>query len=88
MNNHIYTSITPFIASQSLTEDKPILTYLNDGVRLLEDAKSPIHIPIIPFITSQILKGNKRFLAYFNDGVDGIIRLENAISPEVASCIW
>lgn len=39
-----------------------------------------IRIPIIPFITSQLLKDNKRFLAYFNDGVDGIIRLENAIS--------
>ena len=88
MNNYIYTSITPFIASQSLTRDKQVLTYLNDGVRLLEDAKSPIHIPIIPFITRQILKDNKRFLAYFDDGVAGTIRLENAISPEVARCIW
>lgn len=88
MNSHIYTSTTPFIASQSLTEAKPILTYLNDGVRLLEDANCPIHITIIPFITSQILKDNKRFLAYFDDGVAGTIRLENAISPEVARCIW
>lgn len=77
MNNHIYTSIAPFIASQSLTRDKQVLNYLNDGVRLLEDAKSPIRIPIIPFISSQLLKEDKQFLAYLNDGVR---MLEDAIS--------
>lgn len=82
MNKHLYTPITPFIASQSLKGDKQVLNYLNDGVRLLEDANCPIHITIIPFITRQILKDNKRFLAYFNDGVDGIIRLEAALSTK------
>lgn len=40
MNNHIYTSTTPFITSQSLTKDKQVLSYLNDGIRMLEDALS------------------------------------------------
>jgi hypothetical protein len=79
MNSHIYTSTTPFIASQSLAKDKQVLSYLNDGVRLLEDAKSPIRITIIPFISSQLLKEDKQFLAYLNDGVR---MLEDALSEK------